>query len=73
MKIKVYGIELAIIGSDRKQILYFKTAEERAEYAARTPNPYSLLRAKNIDEAAIAPYTDAWSGEIIYPGAYELV
>ena len=73
MKIKVYGIEIAVFGSDRKNILYFKSSEEREEYASRTPNPYSLLGVKKIEETALTPYIDEWSGEIIYQGAYELI
>lgn len=73
MKIKVYGIELAVFGSDRKQVLYFKTPEERAEYAFRAPNPHSMLRAKHIEETALTAYVDPWDERIIYPGAYELV
>jgi hypothetical protein len=73
MKIKVYGIEIAVFGSDRKHILYFKSSEEREEYASLTPNPYSLLSAKKIEETALTPYVDDWNGEIIYRGAYELI
>ena len=72
MKIKVYGIEITVIGSDLKFDLYFMSSDERAEYAARTSNPYRLLRAKSLEESALTPYVDAWSGEAVYPGAYEL-
>ena len=50
-KIKVWGINVYIMGADRFEAEWFDSKEERDAYAAELKTPYKLLRCRMMDEA----------------------
>lgn len=50
-KIKVWGINVYIMGADRYDAEWFDSKEKRDAYAAELKTPYKLLRCRMMDKA----------------------
>lgn len=73
MKITVWGIEWAILGSTLSRVIYFKTCEERDAFFS-TINHADKLRAIKVNEEDLEPaLRDEWDEDSVIPGAYTII